>query len=329
MAKFFEMILKNTDVLQAGLMGQPWMQAVSRLLHMMRPNTRKGSRKNIYAHYDIGNDFYSRWLDPSMTYSSALFEDGINDLEQAQLRKYEEMVRRLELQPQHHVLEIGCGWGGFAEYAARNVGCRVTGITISKAQYDYAVDRIQKAGLSDRVKIELIDYRDITGTYDRIASIEMFEAVGEAWWPTFFKTLRDRLTQGGWAVMQIITIRDDRFEHYRRNPDYIQRYIFPGGMLPSKAVLKQQIEKAGLRTGESLSFGADYAKTLKLWNDRFQAAWPHLRVNGLDERFKRLWEQYLCYCQAGFATGNIDVIQIAAHKDAHRHGSIHFETTRR
>ncbi len=313
-AQFFELILRNGQAMKKLILGKRWARMISCLLHALQPNSKRGSKKNIYRHYDIGNEFYEAWLDPSMTYSSALFADGITDLQEAQSRKYKEMVDRLELKPEHHVLEIGCGWGGFAEYAAKNVGCKVTAVTISEAQHKYATDRIEKQNLTDKVEIRLQDYRDVTGTYDRIASIEMFEAVGEAYWPTFFGTLKDRLKDGGRAVLQIITIRNEDFEDYRRSADYIQRYIFPGGMLPSMNKLREQISDAGLITGDHLSFGPDYARTLEIWNREFQNEWPNLTGEKMDTRFKRLWEQYLCYCQAGFTTGSIDVIQINVDK---------------
>ena len=313
-ALFFELILRNAQSMKSILLGKKWARAFSRIAHILKPNSRRGSRKNIYSHYDIGNDFYAQWLDPSMTYSSALFTDGIEDLEKAQERKYQEMADRLGLKPEHHVLEIGCGWGGFAEYAARTIGCKVTAITVSEAQHEYARARIAKAGLEEKVEIRLQDYRDVTGKFDRIASIEMFEAVGEAYWPTFFQTLKNRLKSGGRATLQIITIRDEDFENYRRSADYIQRYIFPGGMLPSMKALASEINSAGLKQGDHLSFGKDYARTLKLWNEKFQNAWPQLTSEKMNTRFKRLWEQYLCYCQAGFQVGSIDVIQINIEK---------------
>ncbi len=309
-ATFFELILRNAQGMKEKLLGKKWTRAMSYLSHVFKPNSKRGSKKNIYRHYDIGNDFYASWLDPSMTYSSALFADGIEDLEDAQIRKFEEMAHRLDLKPEHKVLEIGCGWGGFAEYVAKNIGCKVTGITVSQAQYDYAVERIRKAGLSDKVEIRLEDYRDVKGKFDRIASIEMFEAVGEAYWPTFFSTLKSRLKKGGRAALQIITIRDKDFDTYRKGADYIQRYIFPGGMLPSMSALAEQIKAAGLKQGDHITFGKDYAKTLKVWNDAFQKAWPNLNSEILDTRFKRLWEQYLCYCEAGFNVGTINVVQI-------------------
>lgn len=308
--RLFEVVLRNETVLMRALHGKTWFRRLMGLVHAFRSNTKSGSRKNIYAHYDIGNDFYASWLDPSMTYSSALYETGLEDLETAQCAKYDALIRTLDLQPHHHVLEIGCGWGGFAERAARIIGCKVTAITISKAQFDYATDRIKRAGLEHLVTIHLKDYRDLTGQFDRIASIEMFEAVGEAWWPTYFATIHRSLKPGGRAALQIITINEQDFETYRETADYIQAYIFPGGMLPSPSVLRAHVEAAGLSQGHVLSFGRDYARTLAAWNTRFQAAYPQLATR-FDMRFKRLWEQYLCYCEAGFNVGTIDVIQIA------------------
>jgi cyclopropane-fatty-acyl-phospholipid synthase len=305
----FLLFLQNQDVMKPAMMGRAWARIMSFLIHKLRPNSKRGAQKNIYAHYDLGNDFYAAWLDPSMTYSSAYFADGISDLEQAQMRKYEEILQRLGVQKHHHILELGCGWGGFAEYAARKTGSRITGITVSKAQHEYATKRIAAAGLSDLVEIRLQDYRDTTGQFDRIASIEMFEAVGESYWPTFFKQLQGLLKPGGKAVLQIITIRDEDFDNYRRSADFIQRYIFPGGMLPSISILSRHIKRAGLQEGPRLQFGKDYAQTLRLWNDRFISAWPEISYKPrFDERFKRLWKLYLAYCEAGFMAGSIDVI---------------------
>ena len=309
-ASLFELFLRNAQNMKKSLMGKKWVRVLSYAAHILQPNSKKGSRKNIYRHYDIGNDFYKLWLDESMTYSSGLFLQQDDTLAQSQANKYQEMVDRLELKPEHHVLEIGCGWGGFAEYAAKNVGCKITAITISKEQYRFAKKRIQDAGLEDKVDIRIQDYRDVEGQFDRIASIEMFEAVGENYWPTFFNTVRERLKPAGRAVLQIITIHNDDFAAYRKSADYIQRYIFPGGMLPSMEALSEQIHAANLKQGDHLSFGKDYATTLELWNKAFQNAWPKIKGDNMDTRFKRLWEQYLCYCQAGFAAGTIDVIQI-------------------
>ncbi len=314
MAEFFEMVLRNERFLQNALMGKSWFRRLSWLSHILKPNSRSGSKKNIYAHYDLGNDFYAAWLDPTMTYSSALFDNQNFDLKEAQEAKYAEILKHLDLEAHHHILEIGCGWGGFAEYAATHCDCKITCITISKAQFDYAQDRIQKAGLSDRISLALQDYRDIKGHFDRIVSIEMFEAVGEKYWPTYFDIINKSLVAGGKAVLQIITIEEESFDDYRRSADYIQRYIFPGGMLPSKTVLSRAISKAGLVQNRTLCFGRDYAQTLKIWNDRFQAVWPKLQSRNRDLRFKRLWEQYFAYCQAGFNAGTIDVIQIGISK---------------
>jgi cyclopropane-fatty-acyl-phospholipid synthase len=311
-----------TDVLRIGtanevawdnmLRGKNWARFASWLMHKLRPNTRKGSRKNISEHYDLGNDFYSEWLDPSMTYSSALFEDGIDDLQAAQDQKYRRLCQALDLQPGMSVLEIGCGWGGFAEMAAKEFGAKVTGITLSTEQLAYAQNRIAKAGLSNQVTLKLQDYRDTRGTFDRIASIEMFEAVGEEYWPVYFQTVRDRLVPGGRAGLQVITIADRFFADYRKTADFIQRYIFPGGMLPSPTRLREEISQSGLTLREQTWFGKDYAETLNRWNTAFQAQWQ--KINGLstqyDERFKRLWEFYLGYCEAGFSAGWTDVGQI-------------------
>jgi len=314
----FDLFLKNTHYMHNTLQGRKWVRFLSYLMHIARPNSKSGSRKNIYAHYDIGNKFYESWLDPSMTYSSAYFGDGITDLYQAQERKYAEIVSRLNLKPEHHVLELGCGWGGFAEYAAKNVGCKVTAITISQAQYEYAVQRIHKTGLVDKVEIRLQDYRDVSGQFDRISSIEMFEAIGEKYWPVFFKKLDNLLKPGGQAVFQIITIKDKDFDSYRKSADYIQYYIFPGGMLPSKKALSKCLDKHGFIKGDTLCFGKDYACTLKIWSQRFQKAWPNLQSDKMNERFKRLWEQYLSYCEAGFRNGNIDVIMQTIKKPAQK-----------
>ena len=309
----FELALQNEDYLDKSLDGHPWLRKISHLFHRLKPNTRSGSKKNIAAHYDLGNDFYGRWLDPSMTYSSAIYENlaAPEALESAQQRKYEALAQRLELKPGMHVLEVGCGWGGFAEYAARTYGVHVTGLTISPAQHAYATARIAKAGLADQVSILMCDYRDVQGEFDCIASIEMFEAVGEKYWPAYFSTLFNRLKPGGKAALQIITIADRWFASYRRGGDYIQRYIFPGGMLPSIPVLEKETAKQGLVWQGYTPFGLHYARTLRDWNTEFQRIWPQVRNTGkFDTRFRRLWEQYFCYCEAGFNMGTIDVIQL-------------------
>ena len=310
LTQFLYIFCVNHDLIQTMLSGKPFARFVQSLRHWFNRNTRRQARRNIYAHYDIGNSFYSAWLDPSMTYSSALFEDGTNDLTAAQHNKYRRLAEAINLQPGQKVLEIGCGWGGFAEYVAKNYDVRVVGLTISTEQRDFALKRMQAAGLSDKVEIRFQDYRDERGQYDRIASIEMIEAVGEEFWPQYFSQLRDRLAPGGLAGIQAITIQDKFFNAYRREVDFIQRYVFPGGMLPSPQVLKSLGEKFGVPVIRERIFGEDYAKTLATWRDNFRAAWPNLMPLGFDERFRRLWEYYLAYCGAGFLSGNIGVRQV-------------------
>lgn len=310
LTQFLYVFCVNHDLIQTMLGNNPLARFVQLVRHWLNRNTKRQARRNIYAHYDIGNSFYSAWLDPSMTYSSALFEDGTNDLTAAQHNKYRRLAEAINLQPGQKVLEIGCGWGGFAEYAAKNYDVRVVGLTISTEQRDFAQKRMQAAGLSDKVEIRFQDYRDERGQYDRIASIEMIEAVGEQFWPQYFTQLRDRLVPGGFAGIQAITIQDKFFNAYRREVDFIQRYVFPGGMLPSPQVLKSLGEKFGVPVIREHIFGEDYAKTLATWRDNFRAAWPNLMPLGFDERFRRLWEYYLAYCEAGFLSGNIDVRQV-------------------
>jgi cyclopropane-fatty-acyl-phospholipid synthase len=280
---------------------------VNRVWHFLHRNSRRGSRRNIAYHYDLGNPFYRLWLDPSMTYSSALFEQPDQPLEAAQGAKNRQIAELLGLRPGQRVLEIGCGWGGFAQLAAGEHDCRVTGITLSQEQHAYATARLERAGLADRTEIRLQDYRDTQGSFDRIASIEMFEAVGEAHWPIYFDRIRQLLAPGGVAVLQIITIAEERFAGYRAAPDFIQRYIFPGGMLPTRTLLRELAGKAGLGFSEGPLFARSYARTLAQWRDRFQAAWPAIAPLGFDTRFKRMWEYYLSYCEAGFLAGTLDV----------------------
>lgn len=300
----------NFDEMKEMTLGNPLARVAQRLGHALRANSRAGSRRNIHLHYDLGNDFYAARLDPSMTYSSALYDAPSATLEAAQRAKYASLARSMELQAGQTVLEIGCGWGGFAEFAARDIGARVTGVTISQEQYDFAKQRLFKAGLADRADIRLVDYRDVDGVYDRVASIEMFEAVGEKYWPTFFSTVRDRLTEGGRAGLQVITIRDDLFEEYRSRSDFIQKYVFPGGMLPTMARLVGEGAAHGLVSAGALHFGQDYAQTLAAWAQRFEASWDGVQALGFDERFHRLWRFYLAYCEAGFRTGRTDVVQL-------------------
>jgi cyclopropane-fatty-acyl-phospholipid synthase len=315
--KLLTLLANNVErfarLLEGGLVGKVlnWMR------HQRRANTRRGSRKNILAHYDLGNRFYETWLDRTMTYSSARFDKNqIADLEAGQVAKYRALAEQLELKAGDHVLEIGCGWGGFAEFAAREYGARVTGITISDEQLSYARQRMARAGLSDRVEIRRQDYRDVEGQFDKVASIEMFEAVGEQYWPAYFSKISDVLKPGGRAALQIITIDDNLFDRYRRRADFIQRYVFPGGMLASVARLKEETANAGLAWRKMEAFGQSYAQTLHAWADRFSAKWREISALGFDERFKQLWLFYLGYCEAGFRTGRTDVIQLALAKPA-------------
>ncbi len=281
----------------------------------MQRNNRKQAKKNISYHYDLGNEFYGLWLDDTMTYSSAIFpQDAQLSLEAAQTAKYKSMVDQMGAQPGDHVLEIGCGWGGFAEYAAKERGLKVTGLTISKEQLKYARERIERAGLSDKVDFKLQDYRDETGTYDGIASIEMFEAVGEKYWPVYFDTVRERLKPGKAATLQIITVDHKRWDVYKRGVDFIQKYIFPGGMLPSPVILREQVEKAGLLVDKSIEFGKSYDITLRRWHETFNAKWDQIKPMGFDDRFRRMWNFYLTSCASAFDSGNCDVTQITVRR---------------
>lgn len=314
-----ELLDRNYDAWGDGYVGPILARAAARVQHWLRRNSKTGSRRNIHAHYDLGNEFFAAWLDPTMTYSAALFDPSPGtspgtaetDLETAQRAKYHHLCRMVDLRPGHRLLEIGSGWGGFAIEAASRFGAEVTTITISQAQYEMARQRIAEAGLNERVEVRLEDYRDVAGEYDRVASIEMFEAVGEAYWPTFFGKLEASLKPGGMAGLQIITIADRYFESYRRSADFIQQYIFPGGMLPSDKALERETRQAGLEITERFAFGRHYAKTLGLWRERFDEVFDQLRGHGFDDRFRRLWRYYLGYCEAGFRTGSTDVVQLA------------------
>jgi cyclopropane-fatty-acyl-phospholipid synthase len=293
--------LKNREALNRAARSVFFKSLGDRLFHLLRQNTRAGARRNISAHYDLGNDFYAHWLDETMSYSSGFFGSGAETLQASQIAKYDLVVDALGLDSPSRILEIGCGWGGFAEVAA-NRGHHVTGLTISREQLEFARGR-----LGDRAEIRFQDYRDTKEQYDAIASIEMIEAVGEANWPTYFKVLHDRLKPGGSAAVQAITIDRALYDGYRRKADFIQRYNFPGGMLPTKCILAEQAERAGLTFEPVQVFGHDYAQTLALWRERFEAAWPDIATLGFDEKFRRRWTYYLSYCEAGFREGSIDV----------------------
>lgn len=302
-------IAANQPALERAFYGSAIARVLLRLRHFARANTRRQARRNIVAHYDLGNDFYRLWLDPTMTYSAALFDgDRTQDLAAAQQAKYDRMLGELGLAPGAHVLEIGCGWGGFAQTAAR-AGFRITGLSLSDAQTAYARSRIAQAGLADRAQLHIRDYRDERGRYDGVASIEMFEAVGERWWPAYFAAVRDALARGGRACIQAITIADDRFERYRTQSDFIQQHVFPGGMLASPSQLVRTAARAGLSLVGTKTFGADYAETLTRWLAAFDSAEDDVRAQGFDTRFIRCWRFYLAYCAAGFTTGTTDVGQ--------------------
>ncbi|MEC3860199.1 cyclopropane-fatty-acyl-phospholipid synthase family protein [Mesobacterium sp. TK19101] len=298
------------DALRAG----PVARLIETLRFWLQSNSKRQARRNIAYHYDLGNDFYRLWLDETMTYSSGIFRSGQESLEAAQEAKYASMVDLMGAKPGDHVLEIGCGWGGFAEYAAAKRGLKVTGLTISKEQLDYAQDRIAKAGLQDRVTLKLQDYRDEQGRYDGIASIEMFEAVGQKYWPTYFDKVKTCLKPGAKATLQIITVHDRRWDSYRKGVDFIQKYIFPGGMLPAPKVLREEVERAGLRVEGSIEFGESYSQTLRRWHETFNEKWEAIAQQGFDNRFRRMWNLYLTSCAAAFHSGNCDVTQITITK---------------
>ena len=315
LAKLLILLNSNMTMLQQSIGKNRATQWINRIIHILRPNTREGAKRNIHAHYDLGNEFYALWLDATMTYSSALFRDSQQTLRDAQNEKYRALAASTDIGPDDHVLEIGCGWGGFAEFAAREIGCKVTGITISNEQLAFAKNRIAMAGLQDKVDFKFCDYRDLTEKYDRIVSIEMFEAVGESYWPTYFDQVHACLKPGGKAGLQIITIAKERFDSYRKKTDFIQRYIFPGGMLPSPERLDGEFANADLKLVAREDFAADYARTLAEWRHRFLEVWHEVQALGFDARFRNMWEYYLAYCEAGFTTQSIDVSHFALMRD--------------
>jgi cyclopropane-fatty-acyl-phospholipid synthase len=303
------LFIANRDDIESVVYGSWWGSLLYRAKHLFNRNSRRGSQKNIHAHYDLGNAFYRLWLDPTMNYSSAWFDgarDG--DLVDAQWAKVRRALRECGAKPGDRVLEIGCGWGALAECAARDFGATVTGVTLSREQLAWGQQRLRSTGLAGELRYQ--DYRDITdGPFDAIASIEMFEAVGREYWPSYFETLKTQLKPGGSACIQSITIRDDLFERYVKSTDFIQQYIFPGGLLPSPSAFRAAAARAGLRVVNELDFGLDYAETLKRWRASFLSADTQVRKLGFDTRFMRIWEFYLGYCEAAFATGNTSVMQ--------------------
>ncbi|MCC6720555.1 MAG: class I SAM-dependent methyltransferase [Acetobacteraceae bacterium] len=302
-----ELAAVNGPALERRMRGTLLSRLANRVAHLRRANTRGGSSRNIIAHYDLGNEFFAAWLDPGMSYSSGLYADGKTTLDTAQVAKQDRAIDLLELRGGETMLEIGIGWGGLAERILDRHDGAFTGVTLSPSQLSWARDRLAATGLAPRARLLLQDYRDVRGRFDRIVSIEMLEAVGEAYWPTFFRTLHARLAPGGIAVLQVITIAEERFAAYCRGADFIQRHIFPGGMLPTPRILHAQAHAAGLHIDHEHRFGDSYARTLADWHDRFVKAQPAIQRNGLDDRFRRLWRYYLAYCEGGFRAGAIDV----------------------
>ena len=311
LTNLIELAVLHDSYLEDQIKLRTWQKLWLKFQHWRNRNNQSGSKRNISSHYDLGNQFYSRWLDRTMTYSSAVFQSEADTLEDAQTRKYQKLAELVEIQQGDRVLEIGCGWGGFAEYAAKEHGAHVTGITISKEQYEFAKHRLRTAGLDHMTNIIMQDYRKLDQRFDKIVSIEMFEAVGEKYWPVYFKTIANCLKDGGKAALQVITIEHKAFLEYRTQPDFIQKYIFPGGMLPSIQALDDPLKTAGLSLHSCQGYGKDYARTLAEWKVRFQQAWPELvTTTKFDDRFKRMWELYLSYCEGGFKAGMIDVKQM-------------------
>ena len=281
----------------------------NRIIHFFRENTKSRAKKNIQYHYDLGNDFYKLWLDKTMTYSSAIFKNEKESLTEAQENKYQLLIDSLDIKSHHKVLEIGCGWGGFAEYAAKKVGCSIKGITISPSQLKFATNRIKELKLDDKVTLELCDYRDLKGKYDRVVSIEMIEAVGEKYWKNYFKKIKDVLKKDGLAGIQVILINNKSYQKYSKSVDFIQKYVFPGGMLPSQEKLNENYVNAGLIEINSHSFGKSYAKTLTIWHKEFLNSLSAIKKLGFDIKLERIFKYYFSYCKAGFNSERIDVAQ--------------------
>ncbi len=315
LAALLKLFVANRDEIESMVYGRWWGSLLYRVKHLFNRNSKRGSRKNIHAHYDLGNEFYRLWLDPTMNYSSAWFEgDLARPMPEAQQAKVRRALREAGVKPGDRVLEIGCGWGALAECAAREFGAHVTGVTLSTEQLAWAQRRLADAGLAGDLRLQ--DYRDIAdGPFDAIASIEMFEAVGREYWPSFFATVHGQLKRGGKACIQSITINDRYFERYVKSTDFIQQYIFPGGLLPSPSAFREAAARAGLRVVNELDFGADYAETLRRWRETFLSEEQRVRRLGFDTRFMRIWEFYLAYCEAAFATGSTSVMQFTLQRD--------------
>ena len=318
---FLDLIHADNDEMYDSFPGMGIVRAWEKFRFWLQSNSKSQAKKNISYHYDLGNDFYKLWLDDTMTYSSAIFETGQESMEKAQLAKYGSLIDQMGAKKGDHILEIGCGWGGFAEFAAKERGLKVTGLTISKEQLKYAEKRISDAGLTDMVNFKLQDYRDERGKYDGIASIEMFEAVGEKYWPAYFQCVKNCLYPGKQATLQIITIQEARWEIYRRGVDFIQKYILPGGMLPSPNVLRSEVERAGLKVVKSIEFGESYSQTLRRWHDTFNSKWDEISQMGFDDRFRRMWNFYLTSCASTFTMEIVTSLKLLS-KNPHDDGSV-------
>ena len=305
---------KNENFFLDNINSNLFYLTLSKIKHFLNDNSKSQSKKNIKYHYDLGNKFYEKWLDKSMTYSSAIFDQQNTNLSDAQINKYKKIAESLSLNENSKTLEIGCGWGGFSSYVAKNYKCKIDAITISKEQFNYTSNKIQKEGLGEKVDVQFKDYREINTKYSNIASIEMFEAVGKKYWNSYFDIIKNSLSENGKAALQIITINESRAKEYQTRPDFIQQYIFPGGMLPTKKQLEESAKDVGLKCLELLSFGKSYAKTLNIWNSQFQDSWNDVAEYGFDNKFKRMWEYYFAYCETGFLSSSTDVSQFLVKK---------------
>ena len=314
MTSLLLLCIENQNAFETIFRGNFFGMIYYRLRHLFRGNSRKGSKKNIEAHYDLGNSFYKLWLDPTMTYSSAIFKNKDESLEEAQKNKYQRIIDTIKPKASDHILEVGCGWGGFATMAATQTGCKVTCLTLSQEQYQYATELVRKMGLESQVNIKICDYRDETGTYDHVVSIEMIEAVGEEYWEQYFNMIESKLRPGGKAMLQSIYIIDELFDGYRKSTDFIQQYIFPGGMVLAPQVFEKYSIKNNLEIKDFYKFGLDYAQTLNLWRKEFKQKYAEVKEIGFDESFLKIWDFYYTYCEAGFLSRRIDVAQIVLQK---------------
>ena len=309
LSDLIEVAVLNKNSFKKFEKGNIFYSFIQQIFHYRNHNSKTNSVDNITHHYDLGNDFYKYWLDETMSYSSALYDERSLELKDAQVNKYQRLLSLIKPSNKSKILEIGCGWGGLASYLVKKTNAHVTTLTISKKQYEHVSKMIYEEGLQENIKVELKDYRDVNTKFDSIVSVEMFEAVGEKYWPIFFNKLKTNLNNGGNAALQVITISDELFSDYKKKPDFIQRHIFPGGMLPSKKIFRNLVLSENLKLEDEYSFGTSYAKTLKEWNKRFQYYWPEIAKNGFNDFFKRKWEYYLSYCEGGFKGKSIDISQ--------------------